>query len=233
MLKRIQNPITSKIWCLVTCCITLYACFYIKYTHHLLSYQFISIQFLTLTSRNMLSQIVGGLCNNLLTCIVRSWDEGKPLFVAPSMSGSMWRNPTTERHCMIFRELGITLIPPSAYLTPSGECEHGAMSEPSNIHATVRKHYWEKMHNSVKNLVQWDDVWYIDHSFIVQCRLCFIGWCLWPVLLSCDHLSHSNHQSCHGNKLVFILFFSMFMMAVDNIWFLFVLLDLNFVFRIK
>ncbi len=39
-------------------------------------------------SANTLAKIAGGLCDNLLTCVVRAWDFDKPLLVSqPSCSG--------------------------------------------------------------------------------------------------------------------------------------------------
>lgn len=33
-------------------------------------------------SANTLAKVAGGLCDNLLTCIVRAWDFAKPLLVS-------------------------------------------------------------------------------------------------------------------------------------------------------
>ncbi|BAT83799.1 phosphopantothenoylcysteine decarboxylase-like [Vigna umbellata] len=96
-------------------------------------------------SANTLGKIAGGLCDNLLTCIVRAWDYRKPLFVAPSMNSIMWKNPFTERHCITIDELGISLIPPVAHRGANGDIEHGAMAEPSTIYSTVRLYYELKM----------------------------------------------------------------------------------------
>ncbi|ESQ30670.1 hypothetical protein EUTSA_v10012360mg, partial [Eutrema salsugineum] len=62
-------------------------------------------------SANTSAKIAGGLCDNLLTCIIRAWDYTKPMFVAPSMNTLLWNNPFTERHLVLLDELGITLIP--------------------------------------------------------------------------------------------------------------------------
>lgn len=83
-------------------------------------------------------QIAGGLCDNLLTCIVRAWDYNKPLFVAPAMNTFMWTNPFTERHLMAIDELGISLIPPVSKRLACGDYGNGAMAEPSLIFTTVR-----------------------------------------------------------------------------------------------
>ncbi|KAK9028832.1 hypothetical protein V6N11_025970 [Hibiscus sabdariffa] len=71
-------------------------------------------------------QIAGGICDNLLTCIVRAWDYSKPMFIAPGMNTLMWRNPFTKRHLMSVDELGVSLIPGNE-----------AMAEPSQIYSTV------------------------------------------------------------------------------------------------
>ncbi|CAK7336616.1 unnamed protein product [Dovyalis caffra] len=89
-------------------------------------------------SANTLGKIAGGLCDNLLTCIVRAWDYSKPLFVAPAMNTFMWSNPFTERHLMSIDELGISLIPPVSKRLACGDYGNGAMAEPSLIYSTVR-----------------------------------------------------------------------------------------------
>ncbi|KAL6997048.1 Phosphopantothenoylcysteine decarboxylase [Sarracenia purpurea var. burkii] len=94
-------------------------------------------------SANTLAKIAGGLCDNLLTCIVRAWDYTKPLFIAPAMNTFMWNNPFTERHLMSVDELGMSFIPPASR-------ENGAMAEPSVIFATVRL-YLERARSRASN----------------------------------------------------------------------------------
>ncbi|XP_047055144.1 phosphopantothenoylcysteine decarboxylase-like [Lolium rigidum] len=89
-------------------------------------------------SANTLGKIAGGLCDNLLTCIVRAWDYKKPLFVAPAMNTFMWSNPFTGRHIEIINQLGISLVPPITKRLACGDYGNGAMAEPSQIHTTVR-----------------------------------------------------------------------------------------------
>ncbi|XXG45162.1 hypothetical protein AAC387_Pa02g0322 [Persea americana] len=89
-------------------------------------------------SANTLGKIAGGLCDNLLTCIVRAWDFNKPLFVAPAMNTFMWNNPFTERHLEIVSQLGISLVPPITKRLACGDYGNGAMAEPSLIFSTVR-----------------------------------------------------------------------------------------------
>lgn len=89
-------------------------------------------------SANTLGKIAGGLCDNLLTCVVRAWDYNKPLFVAPAMNTFMWNNPFTEKHLISIDELGITLIPPVTKRLACGDYGNGAMAEPSLIYKTIR-----------------------------------------------------------------------------------------------
>ncbi|CAH9111388.1 unnamed protein product [Cuscuta europaea] len=92
-------------------------------------------------SANTLAKIAGGLCDNLLTCIVRAWDYSKPLFVAPAMNTFMWTNSFTERHLMVMDEFGVSLIPPVSKRLACGDYGNGAMAEPSLIFSTVRLFY--------------------------------------------------------------------------------------------
>jgi phosphopantothenoylcysteine decarboxylase len=89
-------------------------------------------------SANTLAKIAGGLCDNLLTCIVRAWDYSKPLFVAPAMNTFMWNNPFTERHLQTISQLGIRSIPPVTKKLACGDYGNGAMAETSQIYAFVR-----------------------------------------------------------------------------------------------
>ncbi|KAG8652214.1 phosphopantothenoylcysteine decarboxylase [Manihot esculenta] len=88
-------------------------------------------------SANTLGKIAGGLCDNLLTCIVRAWDYSKPIFVAPAMHTFMWTNFFTERHLMSLDEQGISLIAPVTRRLASGDYGTGAMAEPSLISTTI------------------------------------------------------------------------------------------------
>ena len=53
------------------------------------------------------------MCDNLVTCVVRAWDHGKPLLVAPAMNTFMWENPFTARHLQELQQtLAVQVIPP-------------------------------------------------------------------------------------------------------------------------
>lgn len=54
---------------------------------------------------NSLAKIAHGLCDNLLTSLVRAWDFNKPLYFAPAMNTAMWENPLTYQHMKTLKEL--------------------------------------------------------------------------------------------------------------------------------
>ncbi|PKA64851.1 Phosphopantothenoylcysteine decarboxylase [Apostasia shenzhenica] len=89
-------------------------------------------------SANTLAKIAGGLCDNLLTCVVRAWDYEKPFFGAPAMNTMMWNNPFTRRHLEAMNELGVNIIPPITKRLACGDYGNGAMAEPSTINSAVR-----------------------------------------------------------------------------------------------
>ena len=47
---------------------------------------------------NTLAKMANGLCDNLLTCVVRAWDVARPIVIAPAMNTVMWEHPSTARH---------------------------------------------------------------------------------------------------------------------------------------
>ncbi|KAL0324865.1 UNVERIFIED_CONTAM: Phosphopantothenoylcysteine decarboxylase [Sesamum radiatum] len=102
--------------------------------------------------RKHTGKIAGGLCDNLLTCIVRAWDYTKPMFVAPAMNTFMWTNPFTERHLMVIDDLGISLIPPVTKRLACGDYGNGAMAEPSLIYSTVRLFFENREQSSSGNI---------------------------------------------------------------------------------
>jgi len=89
-------------------------------------------------SANTLAKVAGGLCDNLLTCIVRAWDFSKPMFVAPAMNTFMWTSPFTLRHLTSLEDLGVTVIAPISKKLACGDTGNGAMAEPAFIDSAMR-----------------------------------------------------------------------------------------------
>ncbi|XP_013411463.1 phosphopantothenoylcysteine decarboxylase-like [Lingula anatina] len=82
---------------------------------------------------NTLAKMANGICDNLLTCIIRAWDTDKPLLVAPAMNTYMWDHPHTARHIQAVEELGCTVIPCISKQLICGDSGLGAMAEVSSI----------------------------------------------------------------------------------------------------
>jgi len=49
-------------------------------------------------SANTLAKIANGLADNLVTSIMRAWDQKKPVVLAPAMNTLMWYHPLTQKH---------------------------------------------------------------------------------------------------------------------------------------
>ncbi|RYY36761.1 hypothetical protein EON62_01540 [archaeon] len=86
-------------------------------------------------SANTLAKVAAGLCDNLLTCVLRAWDfdGGKPILVAPAMNTHMWTHPFTAKHLAVLQELGMHVIPPIAKRLACGDVGHGAMAPVEDI----------------------------------------------------------------------------------------------------
>lgn len=90
-------------------------------------------------SANTLAKLANGMCDNLLTCVVRAWNFSKPLIVAPAMNSYMWRNPFTEKHLAACQDLGIIVVPPVSKKLACGDVGIGAMAPPETIVETARQ----------------------------------------------------------------------------------------------
>ena len=63
-------------------------------------------------SADALAKMVGGICDDLLGCVLRAWDvrgttragRRKRVLVAPAMNTAMWLHPVTERQVRVLEE---------------------------------------------------------------------------------------------------------------------------------
>ncbi|CAJ0557701.1 unnamed protein product, partial [Mesorhabditis spiculigera] len=79
---------------------------------------------------NTLAKIAHGLCDNLLTNVVRAWESTKPLYFAPAMNTEMWLSPLTAQHKKLLTELlGFKEIPPISKTLMCGDTGLGGMAE--------------------------------------------------------------------------------------------------------
>ncbi|XP_067609997.1 phosphopantothenoylcysteine decarboxylase isoform X2 [Pseudorca crassidens] len=60
---------------------------------------------------NTLGKVASGICDNLLTCVIRAWDRSKPLLFCPAMNTAMWEHPITEQQVGQLKAFGYVEIP--------------------------------------------------------------------------------------------------------------------------
>ncbi|XP_075432031.1 phosphopantothenoylcysteine decarboxylase isoform X2 [Ascaphus truei] len=88
---------------------------------------------------NTLGKIASGICDNLLTCVVRAWDLKKPLLFCPAMNTAMWEHPITAQQTAQLRGFGCTEIPCVAKRLACGDTGLGAMAEVDTILDKVKE----------------------------------------------------------------------------------------------
>ncbi|KAG0227285.1 hypothetical protein BGW42_003020 [Actinomortierella wolfii] len=88
---------------------------------------------------NTLAKAAQGLCDNLITCILRAWDERKPVVVCPAMNTNMWNHTFTKIHLKTLTEvLHYRVIPPISKRLACGDLGVGAMAEYRTIVDEIR-----------------------------------------------------------------------------------------------
>lgn len=100
-------------------------------------------------SANSLAKIANGLCDNLLTCVIRAWNfNEKPVSVCPAMNTVMWNSPFTSKHLgVLSKELGVHIIDPVSKQLACGETGVGAMAHVDDI---VK----ETVHRAFRDIIQ-------------------------------------------------------------------------------
>ncbi|XP_028287023.1 phosphopantothenoylcysteine decarboxylase [Parambassis ranga] len=89
---------------------------------------------------NTLGKIANGICDNLLTCVVRAWDTSRPLLFCPAMNTAMWLHPITAQQVSKLKEFGYVEIPCIAKKLVCGDEGKGAMAEVSTIVSIVKQY---------------------------------------------------------------------------------------------
>mmetsp|Transcript_10231 Transcript_10231/g.38001 ORF Transcript_10231/g.38001 Transcript_10231/m.38001 type:complete len:545 (-) Transcript_10231:1899-3533(-) len=103
-------------------------------------------------SANTLAKIANGLCDNLLTCVVRAWDfVEKPMIACPAMNTVMWNSFFTSRHLDVLqRELGMDIVHPVSKKLACGESGIGALAYVDDI---VRRTIQVVMHSVIQTKI--------------------------------------------------------------------------------
>lgn len=90
---------------------------------------------------NSLSKIALGLCDNLLTCVIRAWNTQYPIIVAPLMVNYSYSNVITKRHLEFIKNSmpWIEVLKPVEKVFGSyGEIGMGGMSTENEITARLK-----------------------------------------------------------------------------------------------
>lgn len=82
---------------------------------------------------NTMAKIANGICDNLLTSVVRAWDSSKKLTLAPAMNTNMWEHPITKKHVDELIGLGYTIVNPQKKMLACGVEGMGAMANITEI----------------------------------------------------------------------------------------------------
>lgn len=92
-------------------------------------------------SANTLAKIAYGICDNLLTCVLRDWTPSIPVLVAPAMNTFMYINPMTKRHLSILKEDApyVEVLKPVEKVLICGDIGMGGMREWNDIVEILRR----------------------------------------------------------------------------------------------
>nr|XP_023016540.1 phosphopantothenoylcysteine decarboxylase [Leptinotarsa decemlineata] len=82
---------------------------------------------------NTLAKISNGICDNLLTCVVRAWDLNKPLIFCPAMNTRMYQHPITSQQISTLKTWGYHEVPVIEKVLICGDSGLGAMAEVATI----------------------------------------------------------------------------------------------------
>ena len=110
-------------------------------------------------SANTLAKLAGGICDNLLTSVVRAWQveprgqqsassdvpmdnpKQRKILVAPAMNTAMWQNPLTEMHLGVLKSFHwIRVLRPVEKALACGDTGDGAMCAWEDIVRVIELH---------------------------------------------------------------------------------------------
>ncbi|XP_074533652.1 phosphopantothenoylcysteine decarboxylase [Halichoeres trimaculatus] len=100
---------------------------------------------------NTLGKIASGICDNLLTCVVRAWDTSRPLLFCPAMNTAMWQHPVTAQQVSRLIEFGYVEIPCISKKLVCGDEGKGAMAEVSTIVSMIKQYLQKTDESSQSN----------------------------------------------------------------------------------
>jgi phosphopantothenoylcysteine decarboxylase len=88
-------------------------------------------------SANTLAKVTYGICDNLLTSVVRTWDSKKPVVIAPAMNSLMWENELTDQQLDQLKLRPWKVVNPVEKELACGDTGIGAMAPIEKIVSAV------------------------------------------------------------------------------------------------
>ncbi len=86
-----------------------------------------------------LSKLATGVCDNLLTTTVFSFNAEKKILLAPAMNTEMWKNPVTQDNLDVLRRnKRVVLVGPAKGPLACGVSGTGRMAEPREILSAIK-----------------------------------------------------------------------------------------------
>lgn len=91
-------------------------------------------------SANLLAKATGGLCDDLLTNVIRAWDIKRTIIAAPAMNQMMWENPITAKQIAILAEWKwFRILSPQVKELACGDVGQGGMCDWKEIVAVIKE----------------------------------------------------------------------------------------------
>lgn len=96
-------------------------------------------------SANSLSKIVNGVCDNLMTCVIKAWDFRKSIVFGLAMNTLMYNNVVTQEHLEIVKKkLGFIEVPVTCKVLKCGEFGKGSLADVNDLFFGVRMELRQK-----------------------------------------------------------------------------------------
>ncbi|ODM17089.1 hypothetical protein SI65_07488 [Aspergillus cristatus] len=98
-------------------------------------------------SANVLAKMTGGLCDDLLTTVIRAWNtgtpesRGPPILVAPAMNSMMWIHPLTSKQLSILENewWWVEILPAQSKTLACGDTGQGGMCDWKRIVSMIEE----------------------------------------------------------------------------------------------
>ena len=94
-------------------------------------------------SAHSLAKFRGGLCDDVVSSVVRAWDYEKPLLLAPAMNTAMWDHMLTQEQLTTIQKFAVDptkviVIDPMVKTLACGDHGKGALAPVDDILQTVQ-----------------------------------------------------------------------------------------------